>query len=85
MATADRVESNGWWPTQSSAQRCDYVGTGASSFMSQRDQRVHFGLAGDVAYDRIEVQWPGGRCETFRGGKGNRIVRLTQGTGTAPK
>jgi hypothetical protein len=58
---------------------------GASSFMSQSDPRVHFGLGSDTSYERIEVQWPGGRRETFPGGQGNRIVKLTQGTGAAAK
>jgi enediyne biosynthesis protein E4 len=57
----------------------------ASSFMSQGDPRVHVGLGSDAAYDRIEVQWPGGRRETFAAGKVNRIVKLTEGTGVAAK
>jgi enediyne biosynthesis protein E4 len=57
----------------------------ASSFMSQSDPRVHFGLAGDGAYDRIEVQWPGGRLETFPAGTSNRIIKLTQGSGASQK
>jgi hypothetical protein len=57
----------------------------ASSFMSQGDPRVHVGLGGDGAYDRIEVRWPGGRRETFPGGKADRIVKLTEGTGVAVK
>jgi hypothetical protein len=43
---------------------------------------VHFGLAGNVKYDRIEVQWPGGTREAFPGGAANRIVKLKQGEGT---
>jgi enediyne biosynthesis protein E4 len=58
---------------------------GASSFMSQSDPRVHFGLGNDTSYDRIEVQWPGGQREMFAGGKANRIVKLTQGAGAAAK
>jgi enediyne biosynthesis protein E4 len=51
-----------------------------SGFISQNDSRVHFGLADNVGYDRIEVQWPGGGREVFTGGKSNRIVRLVQGS-----
>ena len=41
-----------------------------------------FGLADSTGYDRIEVAWPGGRREQFRGGHANRIVTLRQGRGT---
>ena len=57
------------------------VQTGAS-YLSQHDPRLHFGLAGDPSYRRIEVRWPGGARETFPGGPANRIVVLKQGTGT---
>ena len=54
-----------------------------TSYISQNDPRLHFGLGDDQAYDRIEVQWPGGVRETFPGGKANRIIELKQGAGTA--
>ena len=53
-----------------------------SSYLSQNDPRLHFGLAGDDRYDRIEVAWPGGQREVFPAGAANRIVRLGQGSGT---
>jgi hypothetical protein len=53
-----------------------------SSFISQNDPRLHFGLASDTRYDRIEVTWPGGGREIFPAGPANRIVSLMQGTGT---
>jgi hypothetical protein len=52
-----------------------------TSFLSQNDSRLHFGLGEASVYDRIEVLWPGGEREVFRGGKANRIVQLKQGTG----
>ncbi len=51
-----------------------------SSYLSQNDPRLHFGLADDTRYDRIEVVWPGGEKETFPGGAANRILVLEQGT-----
>ena len=54
-----------------------------SSFISQNDPRVHFGLGDDASYKSIEVQWPGGAREVFPGGKANQIVVLKQGSGTA--
>ena len=56
-----------------------------SSFLSQSDPRVHFGLADDTGYERIEVQWPGGQREVFPGGKANQILEIKQGTGTPVK
>ena len=52
-----------------------------TSFLSQNDPRQHFGLGSDTRYQRIEVQWPGGKRETFPGGEANRIIELTQGHG----
>jgi hypothetical protein len=53
-----------------------------SSYVSQNDPRLHFGLADDARYDRIEVAWPGGNREAFPAGAANRILVLEQGTGT---
>jgi enediyne biosynthesis protein E4 len=53
-----------------------------SSYISQNDARVHVGLGASGTYDRIEVLWPDGGREQFAGGKADRVVTLTQGTGT---
>jgi hypothetical protein len=53
-----------------------------TSFVSQNDPRLHFGLDRDSRYSRIEVRWPGGGRESFPGGEGNRVVVLEQGKGT---
>jgi hypothetical protein len=55
---------------------------GGSSFLSQSDSRLHFGLGDDAGYKRIDVQWPGGDRESFPAGPANRIVTLEQGKGT---
>jgi len=54
----------------------------SSSYVSQNDPRLHFGLADDARYERIEVGWPGGEREVFPGGAANRVVTLAQGSGT---
>jgi hypothetical protein len=53
---------------------------GGGSYASQNDLRVHFGLAGAAAVDRVEVRWPNGLEETWRGVAANRIVELVEGT-----
>ncbi|HZT37243.1 MAG TPA: CRTAC1 family protein [Bryobacteraceae bacterium] len=52
-----------------------------TSFVSQNDPRLHFGLGDATSYDKIEVQWPGGDRERFPGGPANHIVTLKQGAG----
>jgi hypothetical protein len=54
---------------------------GGSGYLSQNDPRQHFGLGDNTRYERIEVQWPGGKREVFPGGEANRIVVLKQGDG----
>lgn len=54
---------------------------GGTSFVSQNDARLHFGLGAASAYDHIEVRWPGGRRERFPGGAANRMVVLKEGEG----
>jgi hypothetical protein len=51
-----------------------------ASFLSQNDPRVHFGVGDAASYDRIEVRWPNGVTESFRGGSINRIVTVEQGS-----
>jgi enediyne biosynthesis protein E4 len=52
-----------------------------TSFLSQNDSRLHFGLAHATRCERIEVLWPGGERERFSGGDANRIVLLKEGSG----
>jgi hypothetical protein len=54
---------------------------GGSSYLSQSDPRLHFGLSDSASYDAIEVRWPTGERERFPGGPANRSVALKQGTG----
>ncbi len=54
---------------------------GGSSYLSQSDTRLHFGLDTNGTYDAVEVRWPTGERERFPGGAANRIVTLTQGAG----
>jgi len=53
-----------------------------SSYISQNDLRLHFGLGDAETVDRVEVDWPGGKKEAFSSLPARRIHRLTEGTGT---
>ncbi|MBI4161288.1 MAG: CRTAC1 family protein [Acidobacteria bacterium] len=54
----------------------------ASSYASQNDGRVHFGLGGAERVDRVEIRWPGGLRERWEGLSADRILVLREGTGT---
>jgi hypothetical protein len=54
-----------------------------SSYMSNNDMRVHFGLGAATKTDSVEVRWPSGLVETFEGLAVNRINTLREGGGKA--
>jgi enediyne biosynthesis protein E4 len=52
-----------------------------STFMSQSDLRLHFGLGDANAAEAVEVQWPGGGLERIGALKAGQIVTITEGRG----
>ncbi len=64
------------------ARQLRYART-ASSYLSQGDRRVHFGLGAVASIDGIVVRWPGRRgfTEEFKGVPVDRVVMLAQGQG----
>ena len=58
----------------------DEVSSG-SSYYSQNDLRLHFGLGAAREADAVEVRWPSGERERFAGVRGNRVVRIVEGEG----
>jgi hypothetical protein len=53
-----------------------------SSYLSHGDTRLHFGLGACDSFDQIEVRWPDGLVELFRGGGVDRAMDIERGTGT---
>ncbi len=53
----------------------------ADSYFSASDGVAYFGLGKAERYEEVEVAWPDGARERFRGGKANRRVELRQGYG----
>jgi enediyne biosynthesis protein E4 len=49
-----------------------------SSFVSQNDLRLHFGLGTATEHPEIKVRWPNGETQTFPGGAVDREVRLVE-------
>ncbi len=50
-----------------------------SSYLSQNDIRLHFGLGKHRQIDRLEIRWPSGLQEQLEGVKANQILTLVEG------
>jgi hypothetical protein len=70
--------------SQGGTQRAwvDEVRSG-SSYSSNNDMRLHFGLGHATSVASIEVRWPSGRDEIFPGSAADQIVSLREGSGQA--
>ena len=55
---------------------------GGGSYYSQNDFRLHFGLGKISAVQRIVVRWPNGGEESFASPAVDRLLTLTEGTGS---
>jgi hypothetical protein len=56
-----------------------------SSYISNSDMRVHFGLGKETKLDSVEVRWPSGLTERFENLAVDKINTLKEGTGVALK
>ena len=65
-------------------KQVDEVRSG-SSYISQSDMRVHFGLGATSQIEYLEVSWPSGLAERFQGLPMDSIVTVTEGSGHAGK
>ncbi|HXY49480.1 MAG TPA: CRTAC1 family protein [Terriglobales bacterium] len=54
-----------------------------SSFYSSNDPRLHFGLGASTSAD-VEVFWPNGLQEKFKGVAANQLLTLREGSGAVP-
>ena len=52
-----------------------------SSYYSQNDLRLHFGLGAEKRAERVEVAWPSGAKESFENVEANQWVTVTEGRG----
>ena len=53
-----------------------------SSFLSQSDRRLHFGLGKETRFDKVTVHWPNGLIEAFPGGPADEFVKIIEGRGS---
>jgi hypothetical protein len=54
-----------------------------SSYDSNSDMRVHFGLGSSTKIDELKIRWPSGSTERFDNLRVDTIHTLKEGTGTA--
>jgi hypothetical protein len=52
-----------------------------SSYISQNDLRLHFGLGQAKQVDLVEVRWPLGLVESFKNVDANQLIVLQEGHG----
>ncbi len=55
--------------------------SGGNSFAGQSSARVHFGLGQVDAVEQLEVRWPGGRREVFKGLPVGKLNKIVEGSG----
>ncbi|MFQ5821371.1 MAG: CRTAC1 family protein [Candidatus Heimdallarchaeota archaeon] len=53
----------------------------ATSYLSYNDPRMHIGLGKQEQVDRLEIRWPDGNTEIFRGLRADRYLTIVQGEG----
>jgi hypothetical protein len=56
-----------------------------SSYVSNSDMRVHFGLGKEIKVDSVEVRWPSGLTERFGNLSVDKINGVKEGGGVAVK
>jgi hypothetical protein len=52
-----------------------------SSYLSQNDSRLLFGLGSQAKVDQVEIRWPSGVVEIFRNVAANQLLTLTEQKG----
>jgi len=56
-----------------------------SSYLSQNDLRVHFGMGKAPRAERLEIRWPSGAVEVLQDVEANQILTVTEGRGVTSR
>jgi hypothetical protein len=56
-----------------------------SSYLSQNDLRLHFGLADAVAVSSVQIIWPSGKRETYKDLTADFIYTIVEGSGISER
>jgi hypothetical protein len=57
--------------------------TSSSSYLSQNDHRLHFGLGDSERVDSVEIKWPSGTSQILRDIRARQILTVTEAPDTA--
>ncbi len=69
--------------TAGGVTQTDEVHSGGS-YLSQSDQRVHFGLGDTTRIDSLEIHWPSGKVETMQNLDADHFYSILEGEGVVP-
>jgi hypothetical protein len=58
---------------------------GGSSYLSQNDLRLHFGLGDHATMDTVEIRWPSGAHESYQNLPAGYIYTIVEGGGVQQK
>jgi hypothetical protein len=58
---------------------------GGSSYLSQNDLRLHFGLGTATRIDTLEVRWPSGAVERLKDVTADQVITIVEGAGLADR
>jgi hypothetical protein len=67
------------WVTAGGVTQMSEVLSG-SSYLSQSDTRLHFGLGTAPSLNEVRVRWPDGATQTFHDLPADRFYRLREGS-----
>jgi enediyne biosynthesis protein E4 len=56
-----------------------------SSYLSQNDLRLHFGLGKETSMNTVEVSWPSGKKETYKDLAADFIYTIVEDSGVQQK
>jgi hypothetical protein len=76
----DAIGATAYLTTGKLRQRADVIS--GASYISQNDQRLHFGLGSATKVDKLEVRWPDGSVETISVPFVDRVLTIVQGKGS---
>jgi hypothetical protein len=76
---SNRDAVGAWVTAQSDSVRQVRQVIAGSSYQSQSDLRLHFGLGTRARVDRLEVRWPSGHVDTYADVAADQLVVLEEG------
>jgi hypothetical protein len=79
----DAVGAIAYLTTGKTRQREDVIS--GSSYASQNDMTLHFGLGAATVVDKLEIKWPDGKLETVPVAGVDRKLTVTEGKGVSAR